>query len=131
MRFDIEIACLIDTSAAEKFEKTFNSFCVIERRPRSDYIHLRTKKSETKGKLVSQALQEFLADFINAKDVLRPFETKVRIGIFYNVEEHAFLNVDLQQAALSLLGQLNCSLEISAYPCSDGQQTSAPVKEAN
>ena len=121
MKTDIEIACVASELEAGLLKTELSGMCTVTVREKSKYTYLRTDQSEALGKPVGQSLFDFLELLLPKKNIFLLMECKVRIGVFFDVGEIAFLVVEFSKRELARLAEFNFALEISNYPCSTGE----------
>jgi hypothetical protein len=129
MQIDIEIACLIDSSMMDEIKYKLSDFCIIEKRPKSEWTYIRTQRSEVIDAKISEAIHNFVTDFSDVKDLFIDREPRLRVGIFFPIAEFGFLNIYLPAKALTLLSEMGFSLDVSIYPCADASEPNRPNGE--
>lgn len=122
MKYDIELSLPpgADCPNSSIDNLRGNNFSV-EVKPNGGF-GVRTGKSEVYDGLLGMAVVNFLSEFERLDGFLKSTTATLRVGVFFLVDEIAFLSICLSSFELSWLSKYNLSLDISAYPCSSSEE---------
>lgn len=84
---------------------------------------IRTASSIASDMNFDSALKVFLECISPIIYLMKEFDAKLRVGVFYDVKEYPFINLELGDNVISILDKAKLKLSISIYPCLDDEDS--------
>lgn len=122
LKIDLELLLLADDVLEKQLQ---SSNYTLEHRARENRLAIRTSNSDQADMPIGDAIVRFLNDLLDIKETVSGTQSVLRIGIFYNVSELAYLSIQISQVQLTMLNQFGAAFDIAVYPCSDEPVMSA------